>query len=235
MRASVALGYESFRDLQAALREDFREATTPTGRLDRTLQGLEAAAEKAVTAAEATLQRDERLLAKAQALTEFHLVEKAAQLIGAGRVVHLFGVGLSAAAVVGLDYRLTRLGIPTNPMMSEDRATLQRVLTASEDDCVVAFAFYPIPDGLRMLRRAIATAQAASVLIGSAEAEITDEFDGFDVHLPTPQGPLSELTTITPAVAMASALAFTVAGHRPDAAKKAYRTFQALTEETSSG
>ena len=143
-----------------------------------------------------------------------HHLDQLADRIVAARRVHLFARGNSSILVELLERRLRRFGIATVDLRGSGRELAEKVLTLSDQDVLIAFAFRRPPPNLPELLRHCADAGAYTALITDTLHTLSPTLDAV---ISAPRGHQEGFATLTVPMVIANALILTIAHRHPDA------------------
>ncbi|HOG48702.1 MAG TPA: MurR/RpiR family transcriptional regulator, partial [Anaerolineae bacterium] len=141
VRFARAVGYDGFPELRRCLQNLFRVKVTPANRLQRALADLRGS--------------QGHILAKVVAMEVEYLTEalhtvdpaefdRAAEILLAGRTIHVFSTGPSRILADLAELRLRRFGVPTVAITESGRDVLERLLLLQPGDAVLIAGFHRI-------------------------------------------------------------------------------------------
>jgi DNA-binding MurR/RpiR family transcriptional regulator len=219
VRLAQKLGYRGYPELRAALRTDLLGDTSPAERVRRRLAGIE------TDSLLVSLVNDE--IAAMQELTTTisqEQLDDVARQMCAARRIFLFGRGNATILVELMDRRLRRSGFDTVDLRSHGRDLAERLLTLSQDDLLLAFAFH---SRLRVVETLLTVASD----VGAQSVLISDDLALYysstaNTVLSARRGAEGEFQTLTVPMAICNALLLTIT--RFDGG----RTFETLSRLT---
>ncbi|MFA5712023.1 MurR/RpiR family transcriptional regulator [Mycolicibacterium sp.] len=211
-RLAQRLGFAGYPDLRDALRQDYMTGEGPAqrlrGRLDRhpdhdVIRGFVDDELDALT----ELTRH---------VTQAQLDEIAAKIIAAEQV-YVFGQGNATVLVDLMSRRLHRFGIRVTTLVGSRRDVVERVLSLTSADLLLAFAFRRLPALLPPLLTIAAEADCCSVVITDTLLSMSPRPDNL---VAAPRGRGDEFLSLTVPMAIGNALVLTIARRQPDEANR---------------
>jgi DNA-binding MurR/RpiR family transcriptional regulator len=204
VRLAKKLGFKGYPQLRASLQQELMQASEPALRLERRLSSM--AGDDLLGALIGS--EIQALLKITQHVTQVQL-ERAAQMLLAGRRVLLFARGHATSLVEFMQRRLRRMGLMPTAITAEGRDLAEQVLTLRQDDVVLAFAFHRTPPGLIPLLEHAQQVGAATLLISDTTGPLIRPQP--DVLLAAPRGDEQEFQTLTVPMTLCNALILTLA------------------------
>ncbi|HOQ97489.1 MAG TPA: MurR/RpiR family transcriptional regulator [Anaerolineae bacterium] len=223
VRFARAVGYDGFPELRRCLQNLFRVKVTPANRLQRALADLRGS--------------QGHILAKVVAMEVEYLTEalhtvdpaefdRAAEILLAGRTIHVFSTGPSRILADLAELRLRRFGVPTVAITESGRDVLERLLLLQPGDAVLIAGFHRITGELvAVIDQARAHGCGSVFLTDTLGATFKDRVD---VVLAARRGPVSTFHSLTVPMAIINALILTVAMARPGESVAALDRLQEL-------
>ncbi len=227
VRLAKKLGYAGYPEL----RQSFQlELTTPF----RTAKGGGRTARAEETGVLQTLVQEEiaALHELGRHLGQKQLETAARRILRANRVF-LFARGYATTLVELMSRNLRSSGLVTVDLRAEGRDLAERVVALKDQDVVLAFAFGTTPPGLVRLLEHAAAVGAGSVLISDLLGPMIRPAP--DVLLAAPLGDEGEYHSLAVPMAIADALAITVAGIDDRGSQDAQQRLVDLLERFDSG
>lgn len=230
VRFAQRLGYEGYSDLLEAVQQQLLPSISPAHRLSRTLAELESVDAEDGLLAHA-VSRDIDSLQQTRALIGAGEFNRAVDLLGGARVVYAAGIGLSAAPVITLAFRLRRVQIPVVAVTSGGTEFYNHLLPLARGDVLVVVGSQPLPDEL--IRAADFAKRREVEVLAITDTQSSDLQRSAAVTLHAKRGPLTQLTSVVAPVAVADALAVALAERRRDESATAYADFEALNDRST--
>ncbi|MGH3441376.1 MAG: MurR/RpiR family transcriptional regulator [Nitriliruptorales bacterium] len=234
VRFAQALGFSGYPALLAHLQGQVVARTNPTDRLSATLADLavESGDEQRGLIGRA-VDQDIASLRDTLDILDPDDFERAVDTLDGARIAYVAGLGLSAAAVTTLEFRLQRLAIPVIALTRPGADLYNALLPLTAGDVLVAIGSQPVPEEL--LRAAELAASRSAPVVAVTDTQLSPLHPHATVALHAKRGPITKLTSVVAPVAVANAIAVALAARRRDAASRAYATFENLAGGESSG
>jgi DNA-binding MurR/RpiR family transcriptional regulator len=167
VRLSRKLGFDGYPDLRRKLRSEANTHYGPDERIRRRLEHLD----RGSMLVELVESEIAALSAVPEALSQAQ-IDQAAAIIRAAPTTYLFGRGSAGPLLAHLDRRLRRGGFRTVVTANlQRREVVERLISLSEGDAVVAFAFQSpasLPAGFSAVIKHARAVGAKSVLISDS-------------------------------------------------------------------
>lgn len=215
------LGYSGYPDLRRSLQAELLDGGSPADRVQRRLAhaGDGSLVEALVTDEIAALSDLPRQVSQES-------LDRAAELLVRADSRYLFAHGNSAVLADLLQRRLTRFGFPATRLSGSGRVVAEQLVSLTEADVVVAFAFLRTPPRLLDLAAYAAGVGAPLVLVTDTLTAELGELAA--VTLSGARGSGREFQSLTVPMAITNGLVLTVARHAPDATSAALARLEKL-------
>lgn len=210
-RLARKLGFASYAEFRDELRREFLKVADPAERISTTLTDARAQGFLPLLVASEIAA----LTGIADHLGDSHVLEAAEKLDR--RRVFIYGQGNAEVLSVLMERRLRRLGIDSHPLAGSRRDLAEQMLTLSQDDTLLIFAFRRQPPDYEQLMQVAADTGASTVVIsGTIGPSLTASPD---VLLSAPRaGMPNSFQTLTVPMAVCNAIILALAERRgPDA------------------
>ncbi|MCM2456546.1 MurR/RpiR family transcriptional regulator [Rhizobium sp. CG4] len=210
-RLARKLGFASYAEFRDELRREFLKVADPAERISATLTDARAQGFLPLLVASEIAA----LTGIADHLGDSHVLEAAEKLDR--RRVFIYGQGNAEVLSVLMERRLRRLGIDSHPLAGSRRDLAEQMLTLSQDDTLLIFAFRrQPPDYLQLMQVAADTSASTVVISGTIGPSLTPSPD---VLLSAPRaGMPNSFQTLTVPMAVCNAIILALAERRgPDA------------------
>lgn len=210
-RLARKLGFASYGEFRDELRREFLKVADPAERISATLTDARTQGFLPLLVASEIAA----LAGIADHLSDINVLEAVEKLDR--RRVFIYGQGNAEVLSVLMERRLRRLGIDSHPLSGSQRDLAEQMLTLSQDDTLLIFAFRrQPPDYERLMRVAADTGAATVVISGTIGPSLTPSPD---VLLSAPRaGMPNSFQTLTVPMAICNAIILALAERRgPDA------------------
>ncbi len=216
VRFARSLGYDGYPAFLVDLQSLLKWRVTPSVKLRTTLSSLSEGENLLCESLRADIQALEETLQS----IDIEAFEKAVDVLAEADCIYLIGLGISAAVVYSLQFRLRRLQMRTMALTRGGRDLFEGLLSIKLNDVVLAVGFHrPHPEILTALDFARSREAAIIVLTDGPFSLLAQKAD---YVLNAKRGPVQTLTSLAVPMAVVNALAIGVARRRAKQAEEAY-------------
>lgn len=205
-RLAQKLGFKGFPELRAQLQREVLEGQDAADRMRRSVSKVEHGA-----------FLTDLIHAEISALETLSLsvtqadIDRAADMIFAGRRIFVFGQGHALSVASFLQRRLDRFGATTIELTGRGRDIAERLVSMEAEDVVIALAFRKQPQSYASLLNHAKAVGASTILISDLAGAAMDP--QADLMLAAPRGRSgSEFQTPTVPFAIVNGIVLTIAG-----------------------
>ncbi|WP_283193345.1 MurR/RpiR family transcriptional regulator [Rhizobium sp. AN80A] len=206
-RLARKLGFSSYAEFRDQLRREFLKVSDPAERISATLSDARARGFLPLLVASEL----SALTAMTDHISDTRILEAAEKLDR--RRVFIYGHGNAEVLSVLMERRLRRLGIDSHPLSGSPRDLAEQMLTLSESDALLLFAFRRQPPDYERLMQVAAETKAKTVVIsGTIGPSLTPSPD---VLLSAPRAGMPDsFQTLTVPMAICNAIILALAARR---------------------
>ena len=212
IRTARALGFDGLEGLRKAIAEEFDAATTPAGRLSRTIRENDGSLEHAL---ETTLAAQAKAIATLRDSLDAATYRAIVHAIAGARETAVFGLGPSAAMAGYFSTQLRRLGFAARAMTQTGLLLADELLQLQPGDVVVIMAYGRVYGELSVLIKHAQGLGLQTILVtDSLEQELTGRVSRV---VTVPRGPADAFSLHSATLAFLETLLVGLATLMPEA------------------